>query len=101
MKTFCILSVAALAFIAVPAIADTIEVAPIPVNGNAAVPGTNDHEINIDGVVCKLKNSAVAIGPKGCNYKVTIQGINAWGKAMDITVNNANSNPGCSTVCEK
>lgn len=99
MKKLCLLTALA-AFTAVPALADTIGISPIPVNGNAGSGGY--HTITIDNASCKVKNSAnpSVTGPQfGCNYKISLSGIGADGKGGTWTVVPEQNN-GCSTKCE-
>ncbi|MBK1665498.1 hypothetical protein CKO38_17170 [Rhodospirillum rubrum] len=85
-------------FIAAPAFADTIGVSPVPINGHA---GTNGmHTVMIDKASCKVKNSASVPGASaGCNYKISLSGIDEQGMGGTWTVVPEQNN-GCSTKCE-
>ena len=99
-KSFAFAIATVVGFIAVPAFADTIGVTPIPVNGHAGSGGY--HTITIDNASCKVKNSAnpSVTGPQyGCNYKISLSGIDAQGKGGTWTVVPEQNN-GCSTKCE-
>ena len=96
-KSLYVAAFAVSSFIALPAFADTIAISSIPVNGNA---GTNGyHTISIDKASCKVKNSAMVGAQQGCNYNISLSGINADGTGGTWTVVPQQQN-NCSTKCE-
>lgn len=98
MKTSVVLAaLVAAAFISGSAFADTIAVSSIPIAGTAGQGGM--HVVTVDGLSCKVKNSATTGAQQGCNYNISLSGINAWGQGGTWTVVPQQNN-GCSTKCE-
>ena len=81
------------------AFADTIAINQASIAGAAGAGGF--HTVSIDGVSCRVKNSQSVPGASaGCNYTLTLSGIDAMGKGGTWTVTPQQQN-GCSTSCEK
>ena len=98
-KLLAATALVAVAFAAAPVLADTIAVGSIPIAGTAGDP-TNMHVVTIDGATCKVKNSVAAGYPsQGCNYNISLSGIDSWGKGGTWTVTPQQQN-NCSTKCE-
>jgi len=92
-----ILAAALAGFASSPVFADHMTFRGIDLTGS---PTGGFHTIDIDGAKCKLKSSALvgAGASAGCNYIITIPGIEAGGVGP-ITVKPEQAN-GCSTKCE-
>lgn len=96
MKSF-FATLALAGLIAGPALADTIVISPLPVNGTMT---GNLHTVTIDRASCKVKSSSGVSGAsQGCNYAMTANGDVTQTSGWSWTVVPQQQN-GCSTACE-
>lgn len=65
-------------------------------SGTASFVGPNTIIFTVVGKVCKWTGSATAIGPKGCNYAITVN--NSTGALSNPS--NADSNSGCTQASQ-
>ena len=93
LGTLSLLAVPLLGLMAGPAKANSLKIADMPLAGNYGGPN-GFHTINIDGKVCRLKNSTFG-QPQGCNYEVRA------GTGGDEKLYSKTNNAGCSRDCER